>query len=93
MIDTEKREALNMIVDDLQERITVHTDVALDAIEGVEKHPVADDADAETYRMADLELKRAQVHTSLALGLRLDVLTQLLLVVALPERDAVGVDA
>lgn len=92
----EKAAALAEIVDDLNERIATHTDAALDAIENVEanyegwREGSAEDGDeleTRAYYFADTDLRRAQVHAALALGLRLDILTQLLTVAALPGYD------
>ena len=86
----EKAAALAEIVDDLNERIATHTDAALDAnYEGWREGSAEDGDELETraYYFADTDLRRAQVHAALALGLRLDILTQLLTVAALPGYD------
>ncbi len=83
MTDTQ-REALAQTVDDLNDRIATHSDAALDALESIEAHDSDTYATLENHRVADIELRRAQLHAGLALGLRVDILTQLVTAAALP---------
>ena len=85
-IDETTRNALVEVVREFQDRVTVHADQALDALE------LAEDDKELTAELISLELRRAELHASLALGVRVDLLTTLLITFALPEHalDLIG---
>ena len=88
------RRSIVEVLEELTDRVAAHTGVAIEALEGVEEgydgwrdkgRERGDESGEAAYYFAATDLQRAQVHASLALGLRLDALVTLLSVFALPE--------